>query len=250
MQMSASQVSYCYELMEAAYDCTEILQYASQSEPVAIIDPNPRRNVVLAWRSAGHIDPSKERFKQRSSVERVNAALKDSYRGRQLQVRGAANVAYHLLFGTFALTVDQWRRLRTWQHPPFCFWRGRASPRVPLARMFAWMPTMVMMWAGFIEKSASEGLYLLSGYWNLVSSLLPPLQSKSAANFYKWLKILILFENNYIPKIEDFANTQEFAQFFPSSQGLEESSESKKRENKFSTWILFNFSTIFYQNWF
>ncbi|MCY4305849.1 MAG: transposase, partial [Aestuariivita sp.] len=55
----------------------------------------------------GHVDPSKERFKQRSRVERVNAALKDSYGGRHLRVRGAAKVACHLFFGIFALTVDQ-----------------------------------------------------------------------------------------------------------------------------------------------
>ena len=114
--MSARRVSYCYELMDAAYDCTEIHQHASQSGHVAIIDPNPRRNAALrehlrlealALRSAGHVDPSKERFKQRASVERVNAALKDSYGGRHLRVRGAAKVACHLFFGIFALTVDQ-----------------------------------------------------------------------------------------------------------------------------------------------
>ena len=46
-QMSARRVSYCYELMDAAYDCTESHQHASQSGPVAIIDPNPRRNAAL-----------------------------------------------------------------------------------------------------------------------------------------------------------------------------------------------------------
>ena len=89
--MSAERVSYCDELMDAAYDCAEIHQHAAQSGPVAMIDPNPRRNEALrehlrcealALRSSGHVDPLKERFKQRLSVERVNAALKDSYGGR------------------------------------------------------------------------------------------------------------------------------------------------------------------------
>ena len=107
--MSASRVSYCYELMDAACD-------AAKSHQVAIIYPNPRRNAALrehlrlealALRLTGHVDPSKERFKQHSSVERVNAALKDSYGGRHLRVRGAAKVACHLFFSIFALTVDQ-----------------------------------------------------------------------------------------------------------------------------------------------
>ena len=46
-QMSASRVSYCDELMDAAYDGTESHQHASQSGHVAIIDPNPRRNAAL-----------------------------------------------------------------------------------------------------------------------------------------------------------------------------------------------------------
>ena len=45
--MSVRRVSYCDELMDAAYDCTESHQHASPSGHVAIIDPNPRRNAAL-----------------------------------------------------------------------------------------------------------------------------------------------------------------------------------------------------------
>ncbi len=55
--------------------------------------------------------PARERFKQRSSVERVNGALKDRYGGRHIRVQGATKVACHLFFGILVLTVEQLLRL-------------------------------------------------------------------------------------------------------------------------------------------
>jgi len=62
--------------MDAAYDCSEIPQYAKASGQVAIIDPNPRRDrarkarlaaEAKALKQIGQIDPAKVRFQQRSS---------------------------------------------------------------------------------------------------------------------------------------------------------------------------------------
>ena len=47
----------------------------------------------------------------RSTAERVNSALKDTYGGRHVRVRGHAKVACHLMFGVLALTVEQILRL-------------------------------------------------------------------------------------------------------------------------------------------
>jgi len=44
-------------------------------------------------------------------VERVNSALKDSYGGRHVRVRGHLKVACHLMFGVLALTVHRLMRL-------------------------------------------------------------------------------------------------------------------------------------------
>ena len=55
----------------------------------------------------------KERFKERTMVERVNARWKDEFGASHVRVRGAAKVMTHLMFGVLALTVDQWLRLRT-----------------------------------------------------------------------------------------------------------------------------------------
>jgi len=87
---------------------------------VAIIDANPRRDAALkarlagealAQRMAGHDRHDRVRYGQRSSVERVNSALKDSYGGRHVRVRGNLKVDGHLLFGVLALTVHRLMRL-------------------------------------------------------------------------------------------------------------------------------------------
>ena len=57
--------------------------------------------------------PEDERFKERSTAERVNGRLKDEFGGRFVRVRGHAKVLTHLMFGLLALTADQLLRLVT-----------------------------------------------------------------------------------------------------------------------------------------
>lgn len=47
------------------------------------------------------------RYNERSTVERVNARLKDEFGGRMVRVRGNAKVRCHLMFGVLALTANQ-----------------------------------------------------------------------------------------------------------------------------------------------
>jgi len=49
----------------------------------------------------------------RSAAERVNGALKDSYGGRFVRVRGHDKVLCHLMFGVLAPTVEQLMRFVT-----------------------------------------------------------------------------------------------------------------------------------------
>ena len=49
----------------------------------------------------------RQRYKQRTSVERVNSRLKDDFGARTVRVRGARKVFAHLMFGVLAITVDQ-----------------------------------------------------------------------------------------------------------------------------------------------
>ena len=85
-----------------------------------IIDADPRRDKELkeslaleakAQRAAGHVDPAVVRYRQRSSVERVNSARKDSYGGRHVRVRGPTKVGCHLLFGILAPAAEQLMRI-------------------------------------------------------------------------------------------------------------------------------------------
>ena len=141
-RMTGERVDHRYELMDAACDSREIGAHARMAGRVAIIDANPRRDAALgerlagealAQRRAGHVRHDRVRHRRRSSVERVNSALKDSYGGRHVRVRGHAKVAMtptppanerpyvrvrghakvacHLMFGVLALTVDRLMRL-------------------------------------------------------------------------------------------------------------------------------------------
>ena len=79
MALSGQRVSYCYDLMDSAYDAPQIRRYSEQAGHVAITDINPRRNPDLkqalaaeakAQRVAGIADHRRVRFRERSTVER------------------------------------------------------------------------------------------------------------------------------------------------------------------------------------
>ena len=102
MQQSGSLVKHSlYDLMDAAYDAPAIDAFSRAQGHVPIIDPNPRCS-----KNPRTLSPhEKSRFKERSSVERVNSNLKDNWGGRFVRVRGAAKVACHLFFGMLAMTA-------------------------------------------------------------------------------------------------------------------------------------------------
>jgi hypothetical protein len=118
--ITASRVTNLYDLMDSAYDAPEIWEKSRALGHVPIIDANPRRGgkaeaeaEAQAKRSAGYKPAEDVRYNERSSAERVNSSLKDSYGGRYVRVRGAAKVFCHLMFGILALTVGQLFRLVT-----------------------------------------------------------------------------------------------------------------------------------------
>jgi len=115
-RMAAERVDHCHGLMDAAHHSREIGAHARLAGHVPIIDTNPRRDAglrerlareALGRRMAGHVRHDRVRYRQRSSGGRVNSALKDSYGGRHVRVRGHAKVACHLFFGVPALTVHR-----------------------------------------------------------------------------------------------------------------------------------------------
>jgi hypothetical protein len=118
--ITAGRAVNLYDLMDAAYDAPEIREKSRALGHVPIVDANPRRGgkaeaaaEALAKRAAGYELAEDVRYNERSSAERVNSALKDSYGGRTVRVRGHAKVFCHLMFGILALTVEQLMRLVT-----------------------------------------------------------------------------------------------------------------------------------------
>ena len=101
-QMSQGRIESLYDLMDAAYDAPQIRSFSEERGHVAIIDHNPRRGEKIEM--APH---QAQRYKQRSSAERVNSNLKDNYGGRFVRVRGSEKVMAHLMFGLIALTASQ-----------------------------------------------------------------------------------------------------------------------------------------------
>jgi len=119
--LSAGRITNLYDLMDSAYDAQAIHEYSRNLGHVPLIDTNPRqaarkaeleaeekRRRLLRCKTAEEV-----RYQERTTVERVNARLKDEFGGRMVRVRGNAKVMCHLMFGVIALTADQILRLIT-----------------------------------------------------------------------------------------------------------------------------------------
>ena len=118
--MTAQRTTNLYDLMDSAYDASEIAAHSRRLGHVPIIDCNARGNALLKaelkaesarWRRLGLKRPEDVRYRERSVVERVNGRLKDEFGGRLIRVRGHAKIMCHLMFGLLALTADQLLRL-------------------------------------------------------------------------------------------------------------------------------------------
>jgi transposase len=115
-KMSSERVVNLYDVMDSAYDVPQIHDMSRQLGHIPLIDVNPRRNQALKQeitaenkrcQSVGHKTAEEIRYNERSTVERVNARLKDEFGGRVVRVRGHAKVMCHLMFGVLALTANQ-----------------------------------------------------------------------------------------------------------------------------------------------
>ncbi len=105
--LTAQRVSNCYDLMDAAYDAQIIKEHSRALGHVPLIDCHTKRGgekQLFAPHEA-------QRFKERSTVERVVGRLKEEFGGRSVRVRGPAKVMTSLMFGMIALTADQILRL-------------------------------------------------------------------------------------------------------------------------------------------
>ena len=120
MTITSKRISYLYDVMDSAYDATAILEHIQEQGRVPVVDIHPRRGTkkpsavpkVRIPKATPQMDPAKQqRYKERTSVERVNGRLKDEFGGRHVRVRGGAKVMTHLMFGIIAITLDQLMRM-------------------------------------------------------------------------------------------------------------------------------------------
>jgi hypothetical protein len=105
--LTAQRVNSLYDLMDSAYDAQIIKDHSRALGHVPLIDCHIRRGgekQLFAPHEA-------QRYKERSTVERVYARLKEEFGGRMVRVRGPAKVMTSLMFGIIALTADQLLRL-------------------------------------------------------------------------------------------------------------------------------------------
>lgn len=110
MRMTAQRVTNLYDLMDKGYDSRALREESERMGHVPIID---RRQI---WNAPPipEMEPArKQRYKTRTTVERVNSRLKDDFGGRNVRVRGHKKVMAHLMFGILVLAADQLLRLVT-----------------------------------------------------------------------------------------------------------------------------------------
>ena len=95
--------------MDSAYDAYPITEQSRALGHVPIVDPKapggpkPNAEEIPLGKPARQLAPAqRDRYRERTMVERVNARLKDEFGGRQIRVRGASKIMAHLVFGVLA----------------------------------------------------------------------------------------------------------------------------------------------------
>lgn len=98
-KITEQRVTFCYSLMDSAYDARTIADFISSRGRVPIIDPNKRKD-----KNRPPLDPAKqERYKIRTTVERANSHLKDNLIPKTLYVKGYSKVSFVLFAAVLCL---------------------------------------------------------------------------------------------------------------------------------------------------
>ena len=120
--ITAERALNLYDLMDAAYDVSEIKEYSKKLNHVPIIDVNPRGDSSLKSALADEQKACKTlnwkpvedvRYNGRTVAERSNGRVKDEFGGRTLRVKGHAKAFCHLMIGILVLAADQLIRIVT-----------------------------------------------------------------------------------------------------------------------------------------
>ena len=100
-KITEQRVTFCYSLMDKGYDANRIHSFIKSRERVPIIDLKKRSNG-----NCPELDPAKkERYKIRTTVERANSHLKDSFIPKAIYVKGYSKVSFVLLSAVLCLAA-------------------------------------------------------------------------------------------------------------------------------------------------
>jgi len=100
-KITEQRVTFCYSLMDPAYDAKTIREFILSRGRIPIIDPKKRRN-----KDHVPLDPAKqERYKIRSAVERAFSHLKDNLIPKAIYVKGYKKVSFVLLSAVLCLAA-------------------------------------------------------------------------------------------------------------------------------------------------
>ena len=100
-KLTEQKVSFCYSLMDSAFDAKIIEDYIRSRGRVPIIDVNKRKN-----EGRSSLDPAKQkRYKIRTTVERANSHLKDNLIPKAVYVKGHTKVSFVLMASVLCLAA-------------------------------------------------------------------------------------------------------------------------------------------------
>ncbi len=123
---TSKKVTYLYDLQDAGYDADIIRDFSKLHNHRPIIDINPKNSKELKEKIELNKSEKQKHeqlnltlssdihhYNQRSSVERVNAYLKDNFGCNKIYYQGAAKVASVLAFGVLSVCIHQSLKLVT-----------------------------------------------------------------------------------------------------------------------------------------
>jgi hypothetical protein len=100
-KMTEQRVTFCYSLMDPAYDANTITGFILSRERMPVIDKNKRKN-----KNHHPLDPAKkERYKIRTTVERAYSHLKDNLIPKAIYVKGITKVSFVLFSAVLCLAA-------------------------------------------------------------------------------------------------------------------------------------------------
>lgn len=103
-----------YDLMDSAYDVTEVKEYSRKLNHVPIIDEHARSKTQkeekekerLAKKNLRFKTAEDSRYQERFPKERANATYKDFWGGRTIFYKGHAKLFCHIMFGMLSMTAS------------------------------------------------------------------------------------------------------------------------------------------------